>query len=237
MSDSRQHDIRIQNRRNPIGQFQSLEPGDGQHHRVVFVFLQLPQTSLHIAPDPDHFQIGTTMPDLSLATRTPRPHLCTGRQHLQTTVGLDHLRHRLTHDQRIAGPPAFGHRCQQQSINDLRRQILETVNSEVGTTVKHSNLDFAGEHSGPAHRIQPLDTVTVPLGAHLHKLHHHARLGRLEQAGNVTSLPERQPTGSRGDPDHRIAHTGSPVASSATSGPSDDCPPPSSFSDGRVTTG
>jgi hypothetical protein len=75
------------------------------------------------------------------------------------------------------------------------------VNSHVGTTVKHSRLNLSREDTDTAHRCQRAIAITIAFGRNLNDFDLATAVRIPNQIGNMMCLPQRQLTGSRGNPD------------------------------------
>lgn len=82
------------------------------------------------------------------------------------------------------------HRSESQTGSGFSRQILEAMDREIGPTIEHRGLNFAGEDADAAHGCERSVSVAVTFRRNVNDLDV-AVAGRVaDQIGDVMCLPQ-----------------------------------------------
>ena len=141
----RAHHRGIQQLRYAILPTQPAQAGRGQHDGVVLSRVQLAQAGVHIAADAFDLEIGPQRPQLRGATQGTGAHARALRQRRQASP-----------HQRIARIFALGNSRQRETIRQIRRHVLQTVDRQIDSATEQRLFNLLGEE---------------PLGSDLRKRH------------------------------------------------------------------
>jgi hypothetical protein len=191
LTNGREHPSRIEDVTDRVSQTKPLKAGLGQDERIEIVLHQLAQPGIDVAPNIDEPEIATAVQYLGTSAETASSDDRGRRQVVESAMALRH--------EDIAGRSAARHGRQNESIDRLRRQVLETVNGGVGRAVENGTLDFLGEDADAAKLGKRPIANLVAGSLDFNDLNDTWTDQGPERIGHVVCLPQSQPAAAAAD--------------------------------------
>ena len=192
----RQHRVDIERNPDPVLEPEPLEPGRGQHDRVVQALVELAQAGVEVATQRLDSQIRPQRPQQHDAAQARRADHGALRQLLERGVAWRH--------QRVARVFAREHAGQRETVGQVHRHILERVHRDIGATVFERGLELFHEQALATHLAERAIEDLVAARGHAEQRDRMAPF--LQQGLHVFRLPEGQTAFARGDHDVAQSH-------------------------------